>query len=214
MFINEIIAPTKVGDKNLGTTIHYGATGASLRYIIKNRNDIRPIRKEGNLIHGVMFGASWHRIYVVYDPEVLKDVQAKEPDPERWMEKDLYNWIVGFMELTSARSGWKSFEVGMSWIQPALRGKGLGKEMYDTAVLHDGIILMSGTSQSTASQRIWQSMIRDNRYTVYAIDLARPEKPLPIDLQADYIDILSGDTSKKVYSRVENQIRLVAVKTE
>lgn len=210
MIINEIIATGKVGTRNLSNTIFYGGTGANLRSIIKNRNNIQLKRKVGNVAYGLIQGATWHRIYVAYDPELMKSAEQQEPNSDFWMEKDLYKSIIGFLDMTSTKTGWKGFEEGLVWMQHEYRGKGIGKGMYETAVLHDDVILISNESHTYAASRVWQSMIKDRRYTVYAVDMNHPDKPLPINLQADYIDILSGNTSKKVYSRKENQIRLVA----
>ncbi len=210
MIINEIIATGKVGTRNLSNTVFYGGTGANLRYIVKNRADIQFKRKVGNVSYGLIQNATWHRIYVAYDTELMKAAEQQEPNSDLWMEKDLYKFAIGFLDMTSTKTGWKAFEEGLVWMQLEYRGKGIGKEMYETAILHDDTILIASESHTMAAQRVWHSMIRDNRYTVYAIDMKHPDTPLPIDLQADYVDILSGNTSKKVYARKENQIRLVA----
>ena len=114
MLLNEIISASKTGQKNLSTEIFMGATGVNLRFLNKNWKDIRPLRKVGKWSHGIIPSASWHRVYVAYDEDALHQSAQQEPNPELWMEKDLYKWIGGFLNMTSTRSGWKAFEVDLS----------------------------------------------------------------------------------------------------
>lgn len=212
MDLNEIQLVNKTNVKTLDTDVFFGGTGMNLRRLNRDNGRVQPIREAGGVTYGITSFGPTHRMYVAYDPKALTYARTQEPDTIRWMETDLYKWILGFLDMTVAHVGWKAMTVSLSWVQKEKRGSGIGKELYDTAVLHDGMILMAGEAQTPASMGVWRSMIKDPRYSVHAVDVRRPEKPLPVHMENDFIEILDGRS--KLYSKKENKITLVASKAE
>ena len=65
---------------------------------------------------------------------------------------------------------WKAWEVMQVFVFEKQRGKGLAKKLYSTAINTDNLIVASGKSQSKHSRALWGSFIRNNSYSIFAID--------------------------------------------
>lgn len=98
----------------------------------------------------VTFGTR-HRYYVI----TVKDKENLRPIA--W----LYLW---------QKPKWQAWEVMQVFVFEKLRGKGLAKKLYSAAINTDNLIMASGKTQSKHSRALWRSFIRNNNYSIFAID--------------------------------------------
>jgi GNAT superfamily N-acetyltransferase len=72
--------------------------------------------------------------------------------------------MAGFIELEPVKPGWAAQHVYFAFLRKDLRGKGLGKMLYDAALVAGGEILAAGDLQSSDARRLWLSIIRNPDY--------------------------------------------------
>jgi hypothetical protein len=69
------------------------------------------------------------------------------------------------------KTGWAAYEPLQVYTVKEYRRLGLSKKLYITAVNTDGIILMSGKTQTSSSKALWEDFIKNEVFNVFAIDL-------------------------------------------
>ena len=65
---------------------------------------------------------------------------------------------------------WKAWEVMQVFVFEKQRGKGLATKLYSAAINTDNLIVASGKTPSKYSRALWRSFVRNNNYSVFAID--------------------------------------------
>lgn len=134
---------------------------------------------------------------------------AKKTDPE--YSKEPSKVVHGFVSLTKLPR-WASHEVAMLYVNPEMRGQGLGALVYD-CVLQDKIILVSGSTQSFAARRLWMKLAQNSNYVVWAQDLMNLDRTSLVTVEGGDFDCsfkLYNDMKTKRRKQTED-IRLIAV---
>jgi hypothetical protein len=104
------------------------------------------------------------------------------------------------------RRGWQASEIHQVYVEPDFRQMGLAYLLYTTAI-HDGVLLSSGPSHTTASMAVWSKLARDPAFTVWAHDFYNLERTAEVSVRGNRI--LSR---LQIYSVSEDEdIRLLAI---
>ena len=123
---------------------------------------------------------------------------------------EVYGWLV-----LDKKRNWKALQVGQSYVFPAARGAGWGKLLYDTVITREGILLASGYSQSRSSRGMWKNFVRDDTYTVWAHDFAKPDRFAPViydDVDDSIWSTLPIYQTTGNYESWKQDIRLMAIR--
>lgn len=134
-------------------------------------------------------------------------------EPKGKDQVTVYGWVN-----IRKKPHWKCWTVDQSYVFPQVRSDGWGRLLYDTIITREGIILASGTEQSTTGRRMWKSMVKKDRYTIWAHDFSDPENFAPVIYDEDNDEIWS---TLKIYEKwhvshyawqPRPDIRLIAIK--
>lgn len=103
------------------------------------------------------------------DTLINKHEKTKQPHLKRERENALLGLfsIAGYVDLGPVKHGWRAQHVEFAFLRKDLRGKGLGKMLYDAMLVAGGEILAAGETQSCDSRRLWLSIIRNKDYTCW-----------------------------------------------
>lgn len=124
-------------------------------------------------------------------------------------------FVHGWVLICKEKLSWKSWSVDFSYVFPQSRGSGWGKLLYDTIINRENIILASGSSQSVSGRRMWKSMVKSDRYMIWAHDLKNMNR---------YADVTYDDDTGKIHSELKmyqsrqydwlntTDVRLIAIK--
>ena len=81
---------------------------------------------------------------------------------------DALETACGILRLHRVKNSWKAMEVDMSWLSKEIRGIGIGKKLYNLAIINDNIILVSGEEQTKDSKGLWAYFAKHpEKYTVW-----------------------------------------------
>ncbi len=78
--------------------------------------------------------------------------------------------VVGYIELTPYHVNWKARHVSFAFLSKEVRGSGLAKKLYQVACYEGNEILVAGQQQTKAARRLWLSIIRNSKFTVWMED--------------------------------------------
>jgi len=124
---------------------------------------------------------------------------------------EVYGWVN-----VRKKPHWQCWTVDQSFVFPQVRSEGWGKLLYDTLITREKLILASGVEQSTTGRRMWKSMVKSDRYTIWAHDFTDPKNFGPVIYNEDE-DIL--ESQLKLYEKwsytwgqPRKDIRLIAIK--
>lgn len=114
------------------------------------------------------------------------------------------------------KAHWKCWTVDQSFVFPNSRSQGWGKLLYDTLINREKLILASGFEQSRTGRRMWKSMVKSGRYTIWAHDFTDPKSFAPVVYNEDDNTV---ESQLKLYEKwsytwgnPRADIRLIAVK--
>jgi len=118
----------------------------------------------------------------------------------------IYGWIN-----IAKKPKWECWTVDQVFVFPQVRGDGWGKLLYDTVIDKEGLILASGYEQSRLGRRMWKTMIKSDRYTIWAHDFNDTKR---------FADVVYDPETDKIYSKlkiyqrmgVREDVRLIAIK--
>jgi hypothetical protein len=82
-----------------------------------------------------------------------------------------YSSIAGMLCLSRARSVMNCYRVDYVRTKPSIRGSGIVTRLY-RRLAEDGMVVMSGSSQSKHSQRLWKRLCMSKNSSVYVMDSA------------------------------------------
>ncbi len=71
---------------------------------------------------------------------------------------------------------WAALEVVQLWTFPAYRGAGNAARLYHAAIDIDDKLIMTGSSHSTASRKLWESFIRKQSFNIWAHEINELEE--------------------------------------
>lgn len=108
--------------------------------------------------------------------------------------------VMGFVVLRKLTRG-VGQEVMMTFTSPAHRGKRVASILYEK-ILNSGTILVSGSQQNVKSKRLWSSIINNDKFTVWAHDLADLSHYAPV-----YLDDGKICSSLKIYDDYKTRRR-------
>jgi GNAT superfamily N-acetyltransferase len=139
-------------------------------------------------------------------------VAGKPVNPKRVADDiEVFGWINVVKKLH-----WHCYTVEQVFVFPQVRGEGWGKLLYDVVIDREGLILASGFEQSRLGRRMWKSMIKSDRYTIWAHDFRNPKRFADVTYDKDDDKIYS---KLKIYSKgemywnnISEDVRLVAIK--
>lgn len=69
------------------------------------------------------------------------------------------------------QDGWTALEVVQLWTFPDYRGAGNAARLYHAAIDIDDKLIMTGSSHSTASRKLWESFIRKQCFNIWAHEI-------------------------------------------
>lgn len=75
--------------------------------------------------------------------------------------------MIGYIELEPVERGWKAKHVQFAFISREARGKGIAKKLYEIACHQGREILAAGEQQTKAARRLWISIIKSSKFTVW-----------------------------------------------
>lgn len=119
--------------------------------------------------------------------------------------------IYGWVNISKVKRNWQCWSVDQSYVFPQVRGEGWGKLLYDTIINREGIMLASGNEQSRLGRRMWKTMIKSDRYTIWAHDFNNIKR---------FGDVVYNPEDDKIHSPIKiyqkygwaEDIRLIAIK--
>lgn len=143
-------------------------------------------------------------IYFAIDHKLAKKVQPK-------VSKQPSSVILGFCSLTKLPR-WLAMEVSIVYTNPQLRGKGIASMLYD-AILRDGVILISGYSQCSASRHLWMKIIQNPLYVTWAHDIVNLKRYSQVTVENNQFDcsLRIYQDIKKVRRKRREDIRFIAI---
>lgn len=102
---------------------------------------------------------------------LLNDIQDLEGGDDKEHETD-------YKEMTHINPShqWKAYQPILVWVDPAARGRNLGIKMYECAILRDGLMVVSGETQTARSAAIWNNLVKHPGMVAWAFDLRSPER--------------------------------------
>lgn len=122
-------------------------------------------------------------------------------------------FIMGALDL-ERRPGWTGHEVSLTFVDPEHQGKGIAGRLYDTAIIKDGLMVVSGHMQTKYSIAMWKRFVETERYTIWAHDLKDLERFARIDYDETKEDVtcelnvwFRGNRQKR-----NTDVRLIAVR--
>jgi len=118
--------------------------------------------------------------------------------------------IQGWLFLAQ-KTNWNCWEVAQSYIFTAWRGRGLGTKLY-SAVIHDDVLLASGNQQSKTGRAMWKSLIKSDKFNIWAHDFSNLEIFGPVTYDPETDELWS---ELEIYERTfweANDIRLLALR--
>ena len=94
---------------------------------------------------------------------------------------------------------WKAKETRMLFVDPDYRKLGLALELYDI-MLKDGNLILSGYSHNIKSKKLWFKLLKNEKYTSYAVDIMNHHRTAQIVVEGkDYFCEL------KLYNSIEKK---------
>ena len=128
-------------------------------------------------------------------------------EPGEGDELVVYGWI----NISPAGPGWECWTVEQVFVFPQARGDGWGAVLYDAVINREGLMLASGWQQSRMGRRMWRSLVKSDRYNIWAHDFRTPTRYAGVAYDPDSDRVVSD---LMLYSRRRHHedIRLVAMK--
>ncbi len=144
--------------------------------------------------------------YVLLNQEEFNSSRAKEKKQRA---------VKGYLFL-EIKKGFAAAHVDISFLTEEFRGLGIGKKIYERAVLKDDVFLMSGRLQTPLSQRLWKSLAKNKNLFVWAQDLNSPRDKCQVQIDEDeelhcQLNIWYND--KTYWENRNKDIRLFAIPT-
>lgn len=84
-------------------------------------------------------------------------------------------FIKGYLIIQKKKRGWMAWQVIISYVNSQYRGLGLGKQLYDSVIAHDKLMLMTDFKQTKNAKGLWESFIKSERYNIWAQDIQNLE---------------------------------------
>ena len=110
-------------------------------------------------------------------------------------------WIVASICITKHKRNWVGKEVSTAWVNPSYRGMGIALEIY-TRIIDDGNILISGSMQTTHSQKLWRGLVKryeeSDEVSIWAHNLNKLSESQQVEWN-DTEDFYDIDFEKKLY---------------